>query len=230
MQNLSTSFKALALAALAATPIAAHADFVYRTPAGMSVSSASEEPPAPTGPASCKAILDAGDSIGSGQYNIVLAGESIRTHCDMTTAGGGWTLVQTRNRGGAYQVSTDLHTAFYETGTDGNASKSLSDAGWMEIRDASTDMMQMNESNTSHYGIISLTKAYAANCKPLGDTLMEYSLWHHEPDCDSSQTDYSFMGANSTTWHGSLYNYSGYLDVDTMGSWYGFNHSYIYVR
>ena len=50
-------------------------------------------PPAPPS-ASCKDLLDSGFSIGSGQYQITpIGGETpVTVECDMSRAGGGWTL------------------------------------------------------------------------------------------------------------------------------------------
>ena len=79
-------------------------------------------------PWSCKAILDNDDSTGDGVYSIDPDGpggeDSLEVYCDMTTDGGGWTMVMQTSDSSAYVYDNNVWT---------NTSGGLSSAGSVSV-------------------------------------------------------------------------------------------------
>lgn len=48
----------------------------------------------PANPSSCQTLLTASPGLPSGTYTLTAGGYTFQTECDMTSAGGGWTLIQ----------------------------------------------------------------------------------------------------------------------------------------
>ncbi len=81
----------------------------------------------PTRPAaSCKAILDGGDSRGDGKYWVQpdAAAPSFETYCDMTTDGGGWTMVMSLVQGEYKLGGDDWNQKWQQSGYNRWADKS----------------------------------------------------------------------------------------------------------
>jgi hypothetical protein len=184
-------------------------------------------PPEPTG-VSCKDIKENHPDSKSGAYTINQAGRKIKTYCNMTLDGGGWTLVQLRaNNLNRFTMLDDISSGQFVNGVG----VGVGDDVWTSLAAKSTQLMMYY--NDNGYAYMSLSVALNANCKRLSpNTLRHHLLWHDERrDCDMVNTDYSFMGHPSNgALKSSTYTYNGkYQKVLNVASYLGSNGK-VFVR
>lgn len=170
-------------------------------------------PPPPVNNGSCKAILDNGLSTGDGMYTIDPDGSGpvvpFDAYCDMTSEGGGWTLIAYHNT-----YKEPVVTQPVQLGVEG----AMSDAHWVAVRDnMTTGMMFKDPQNRISY--ISKHKLYnQGNCNVVSDipSLVNTAdtdglLWHSESrHCTRYGQDYSLIFLKRDQNLGAaIYNMSG---------------------
>ena len=153
---------------------------------------------------SCNDFILNGVNNGDGEYEITPLTRTtpVMVYCDMTTLGGGWTLVAN------HRDYVSLNLSDYVTPTQYNV---LSDDLWVSILSTYTEgMMFIDENNI--VSMISKVKLDQASCQRLEESqsLLDMpNLWHDETSgCNLLASDYSVITLNSGQYGAALYNYS----------------------
>ncbi|MBB1489446.1 hypothetical protein H4O21_22820 [Oceanospirillum sp. D5] len=160
----------------------------------------------------CKSILDAGGSVGSGLYTLDVDGagplDSFTTWCDMETNGGGWTLVQNRVKGTPMSVKGNLTGPLFTNGTTdffSDREGAITDAHWNALRSISNDIQVFSvvpgNIPDPQYTTIEILTSSAPACNSWEDavSLLEPKLVHYEVSgCNFQNGDYTSIGTGAT--------------------------------
>ncbi|GAB5389247.1 MAG: hypothetical protein Alpg2KO_22150 [Alphaproteobacteria bacterium] len=139
---------------------------------------------------SCLDILQNSESTGDGTYTVDPTGsDSFSVHCDMTTDGGGWTLVNHRLAAPADSIVTT-------TVTPSTPSTAVTAARWQALRDAGSEMLTTEASGANPLRL-NIASALSANCLPLvNDISASHLIQSENSGCAGSGLDYCYLGSN----------------------------------
>jgi len=144
-------------------------------------------------PENCLSIKKNEPSSKSGVYEISVNGIKLKTYCEMTIDGGGWTQVMVRHQSAS---TFEFDNNIGERQIVDGKSYSVDDAVWYTLSSSSIHLMMFYDLKS--YAYIKTENAKKARCTPLTNTLKRPVLWHNETSgCDWTGLDYSGGGTVS---------------------------------
>jgi hypothetical protein len=159
---------------------------------------------------SCQAILTAGASRGSGVYWLTDGTTPYQTYCDMTTAGGGWTLVATMaDDSNAYWTANNWPNLYTYGAVYGSGSQALTNdfqsLAWHHLAGENV-MFKANNSATKYLIYASIINAQTLRSKfPSTNTVVgEFAVtttvgtWYYE--CSSLNMSLAQPDTDANAW------------------------------
>lgn len=141
---------------------------------------------------SCDEVKIKDPAAQSGIYTVELTQNGIPTsvavYCNMEVAQGGWTLVNTREKNGGAS-----HTRTQEL-TDPITQKNhyIDVAVWQALKSNATQIM-ITDGNNDNYVMFDFAQLDTANCQVLVDDLAKTPVFHSEPGCTYTGSDYTYL-------------------------------------
>lgn len=169
---------------------------------------------------SCLAIMNDGHSRGNDYYTINTNGSDFETICDMTTEGGGWTLVGAMaDDGQDYWTWTNINYLYNgnTTGDVRNLKQDYQNEAWSTLIGNELLMTDTTKSKYMIYNTLITNEPLKNEFFAAQTSSPEYTpskksgSWWFDPSCDSSGVGYMMTSAPDSDGNGWLEGAKGFI-------------------